>query len=235
MTTRKPLIICDFDGTITMNDNIISIMKTFAPPEWTALKDGVLSKTLSIKEGVGRMFGLLPSSLKEEITRFVLEDAKIREGFREFVAFVKEHELPFYVVSGGMDFFVYPLLEGIVEKDRIYCNHASFDSDYIHIDWPHSCKGTCSNQCGCCKPSVIHELSEPNQYIIMIGDSVTDVEAAKLSDLCFARDYLLNECRERNLNHLPYQDFTEIRKDIENVTEVQEWLQINNAGESSLK
>ncbi len=123
MTTRKPLIICDFDGTITMNDNIISIMKTFAPPEWTALKDGVLSKTLSIKEGVGRMFGLLPSSLKEEITRFVLEDAKIREGFREFVAFVKEHELPFYVVSGGMDFFVYPLLEGIVEKDRIYCNH----------------------------------------------------------------------------------------------------------------
>ncbi|MCY8364980.1 hypothetical protein MOC90_21185, partial [Bacillus spizizenii] len=23
MTTRKPLIICDFDGTITMNDNII--------------------------------------------------------------------------------------------------------------------------------------------------------------------------------------------------------------------
>ncbi|MCY7781558.1 MULTISPECIES: 2-hydroxy-3-keto-5-methylthiopentenyl-1-phosphate phosphatase [unclassified Bacillus (in: firmicutes)] len=235
MMTRKPLIICDFDGTITMNDNIISIMKTFAPPEWTALKDGVLSKTLSIKEGVGQMFGLLPSRLKDEITRFVLQDAKIREGFREFVAFVKENEIPFYVVSGGMDFFVYPLLEGIVEKDRIYCNHASFDKDYIHIDWPHSCKGTCSNQCGCCKPSVIQELSEPNQYIIMIGDSVTDVEAAKLSDLCFARDYLLNECREHHLNHLPYQDFNEIRKDIENVTEVQKWLQNKSAGKSSLK
>ncbi|AOY06976.1 2-hydroxy-3-keto-5-methylthiopentenyl-1-phosphate phosphatase [Bacillus subtilis] len=235
MTTRKPFIICDFDGTITMNDNIINIMKTFAPPEWVALKDGVLSKTLSIKEGVGRMFGLLPSRLKEEITSFVLEDAKIREGFREFVAFINEQEIPFYVISGGMDFFVYPLLEGIVEKDRIYCNHASFDNDYIHIDWPHSCKGTCSNQCGCCKPSVIHELSEPNQYIIMIGDSVTDVEAAKLSDLCFARDYLLNECREKNLNHLPYQDFYEIRKEIENVKEVQEWLQNKNAGESSLK
>lgn len=82
---------------------------------------------------------------------------------------------------------------------------------------------------------MIHELAEPNQYIIMIGDSVTDVEAAKLSDLCFARDYLLNECRERNLNYLPYQDFYEIRKDIENVTEVQEWLQNKNAGENLLK
>lgn len=232
MTSQKPLIISDFDGTITMNDNIINIMRTFAPPEWTALKDGVLSKTMSIQEGVGRMFGLLPSSLKEEITRFVIEDAKIRDGFQEFVAFVNEHELPFYVVSGGMDFFVYPLLEGIVEKDHIYCNRASFENEFIHIDWPHSCKGTCTNQCGCCKPTVINELCEPDQYIIMIGDSVTDVEAAKLSDLCFARDYLLNECKEHHLNHMPYHDFHEIKKAIEDVTEVKKWLQNKSAGES---
>ncbi len=29
--TRTPLIICDFDGTVTMNDNIVSMMKEFAP------------------------------------------------------------------------------------------------------------------------------------------------------------------------------------------------------------
>lgn len=116
MTTRKPFVICDFDGTITMNDNIINIMKTFAPPEWVALKDGVLSKTLSIKEGVGRMFGLLPSRLKEEITSFVLEDAKIREGFREFVAFINEHEIPFYVISGGMDFLYILCLKALWRK-----------------------------------------------------------------------------------------------------------------------
>ncbi|MBV2240774.1 2-hydroxy-3-keto-5-methylthiopentenyl-1-phosphate phosphatase [Bacillus inaquosorum] len=235
MTTRKPLIICDFDGTITMNDNIISIMKTFAPPEWTALKDGVLSKTLSIKEGVGRMFGLLPSSLKEEITRFVLEDAKIREGFREFVAFVKEHELPFYVVSGGMDFLCIHCLKALWRKIVFIATMRHLTVTIFILTGLILAREHAKNQCGHCKPSVIHELSEPNQYIIMIGDSVTDVEAAKLSDLCFARDYLLNECRERNLNHLPYQDFNEIRKDIENVTEVQEWSQNKNAGESSLK
>lgn len=79
--TRTPLIICDFDGTVTMNDNIVSMMKQFAPPEWLELKDGVLSKSISIQEGVGRMFGLLPSSLKEELTGFILKDAKIRDGF----------------------------------------------------------------------------------------------------------------------------------------------------------
>lgn len=41
---KKPIVCCDFDGTITKNDNIIRIMKQFAPSEWTKLKDGVLSK-----------------------------------------------------------------------------------------------------------------------------------------------------------------------------------------------
>ncbi|MCY9134042.1 2-hydroxy-3-keto-5-methylthiopentenyl-1-phosphate phosphatase [Bacillus atrophaeus] len=228
--TKNPLIICDFDGTITMNDNIVSIMKEFAPPEWAALKDGVLSKEVTIEEGVGQMFGLLPSNMKEEITRFVLQDAKIRDGFREFVSFVNQHELPFYVVSGGMDFFVYPLLDGIVDRDRIYCNHASFENDHIHIKWPHSCDSLCTNGCGCCKPSVIRQLSEKAEFVIMIGDSVTDVEAAKLSDICFARDYLLNECVQLGLQHLPYQNFYEVKSGIENIGEVKAWIQNNSAG-----
>lgn len=228
--TRTPLIICDFDGTVTMNDNIVSMMKEFAPPEWLELKDGVLSKSLSIQEGVGRMFGLLPSSLKEELTDFILKDAKIRDGFLDFVSFVRSNDLPFYIVSGGMDFFVHPLLEGIVEKERIFCNHASFDNEYIHINWPHVCDGGCTNQCGCCKPSVIRKLSDQQNFLIMIGDSVTDLEAAKLSDMCFARDYLLTECKELGLRHLPFQDFHEVKTGIENIGEVQAWLQKKNAG-----
>lgn len=128
-----------------MNDNIISIMKIFVLLEWMVLKDGVLFKMLLIKEGVGWMFGFLLSRLKEEIIRYVLEDVKIREGFWEFVVFVKEYEFLFYIVSGGMDFFVYFLFEGIVEKDYIYCNYVLFDSDYIYIDWFYFCKGICRN------------------------------------------------------------------------------------------
>ena len=130
--TRTPLIICDFDGTVTMNDNIVSMMKEFAPPEWLELKDGVLSKAYQSKKE-SRMFGLLPSSLKEELTGFILKDAKIRDGFLDFVSFVRSNDLPFYIVSGEWT-FVHPLLEGIVEKERIFCNHASFDNEYIHID-----------------------------------------------------------------------------------------------------
>ncbi|GLF82781.1 2-hydroxy-3-keto-5-methylthiopentenyl-1-phosphate phosphatase [Bacillus safensis] len=230
---KKPIVCCDFDGTITKNDNIIRIMKQFAPSEWTKLKDGVLSKEITIQEGVGQMFQLLKSDQKDAIQSFILEDTEIREGFKQFVDEVKKADIPFYVLSGGMDFFVYPILEGIVDRDDIYCNHASFVEDHIQIEWPHACDKQCQNGCGCCKPSIIRKLTHEDDFIIMIGDSVTDVEAAKHADLTFARDYLLNECQELGLVHKEYDTFIDLQAQFVQIKEVKEWqTQRANAGRS---
>lgn len=37
-------VFCDFDGTITNNDNIMSIMEKFAPPEAEEVKNRILSQ-----------------------------------------------------------------------------------------------------------------------------------------------------------------------------------------------
>lgn len=213
---KKPVLICDFDGTVTKKDNIIAIMKQFAPAGWEELKEGVLTQRISIKEGVGKMFGLLPSSQKEEIIDFILHDAKIREGFADFVAYAKEAGIPLYIVSGGMDFFVKPILNGLVPDDYIYCNAADFSGEYIHIDWPHSCDDDCRNACGCCKPSIVRHIAK-GKDIIVIGDSITDLEAAKLADVVIARDLLLEKSRALGLTHKPFDTFYEV---IEHVKEV---------------
>lgn len=116
---KKPIVCCDFDGTITKNDNIIRIMKQFAPKEWTNWKDGVLAKEITIQEGVGQMFQLLTSDQKEAIRSFILEDTEIREGFEQFVDDVKKADIPFYVLSGGMDFLSIPSWKGLSNK-RIF-------------------------------------------------------------------------------------------------------------------
>ncbi|WP_408606635.1 2-hydroxy-3-keto-5-methylthiopentenyl-1-phosphate phosphatase [Domibacillus epiphyticus] len=213
---KNPVLICDFDGTVTKNDNIIAIMKQFAPDGWEELKDGVLSQRISIKEGVGKMFSLLSTSQKEEITEFILNDAKIREGFTEFVAYAKDAGIPLYIVSGGIDFFVRPLLKGLVPDDQVYCNMSDFSGDYIQIDWPHLCDEHCSNECGCCKPSIVREIAK-GKDIIVIGDSITDLEAAKLADFVVARDLLLEKCRSLGLHHKPFATFYDV---IDHVKEV---------------
>ncbi len=73
----------------TNSDNIIAIMKQFAPPEWESIKDDVLAQRVSIQEGVGQMFALLPVELKEDIISYILETSAIRDGFDDFIAYTR--------------------------------------------------------------------------------------------------------------------------------------------------
>ncbi|MFD1735525.1 2-hydroxy-3-keto-5-methylthiopentenyl-1-phosphate phosphatase [Bacillus salitolerans] len=218
---KKPVIFCDFDGTITETDNIIALMKHFAPPEWETIKDEILSQEISIKEGVEKLFSLLPSSLKEELVQFLKNHAEIREGFSRFVAYTKDHNIPLYIVSGGIDFFVYPLLTGLVETNSVYCNGSDFSGDYIKILWPNSCDQYCQNDCGCCKPSLIRKLADnPNHHIIVIGDSITDLEAAKLADTVIARDFLKETLITLNIPHFSFGSFDDVVEVLDSQIEV---------------
>ncbi|MEH7386739.1 2-hydroxy-3-keto-5-methylthiopentenyl-1-phosphate phosphatase [Bacillus sp. JJ1521] len=209
---NKPFIFCDFDGTITNTDNIIAIMKKFAPPEWEKIKDQVLSQEIPIQKGVSKMFSLLPSGWRGEITDYILNHAEIRDGFKEFVAFTKEQGIPLYVVSGGIDFFVEPLLEGLIAKEQIYCNKSDFSNERIDILWPYTCDAECTNECGCCKPTLIRKLSNQDVYKIVIGDSITDLQAAKLADKVIARDFLIEKCEELGIEHSSFHSFFDVIK-----------------------
>jgi 2-hydroxy-3-keto-5-methylthiopentenyl-1-phosphate phosphatase len=215
--SKQPIIFCDFDGTITKSDNIVSIMKHFAPPEWEALKDGVISQNISVKEGVSKMFSLLPSTLKEDITQYVKEIGVLRSGFAEFITYTKEQNIPLYIVSGGIDFFVYPILDSYIDRDHIYCNASDFSEETINIIWPHSCDKDCSNDCGCCKPSILRQFDSEHYEKIVIGDSITDLQAAKIADRVYARDFLIQKCEEIQIPYTPFERFTEIIQDLKGV------------------
>ncbi|KMQ09793.1 MULTISPECIES: 2-hydroxy-3-keto-5-methylthiopentenyl-1-phosphate phosphatase [Bacillus cereus group] len=213
-------VFCDFDGTITNNDNIMSIMEKFAPPEAEEVKNRILSQELSIQEGVSQLFQLIPTHLRDNIIQFLKETAEIRSGFHEFIQFVKENNISFYVISGGMDFFVYPLLQGIIPKEQIYCNETDFSKEFITVKWPHSCDDHCQNYCGLCKSSLIRKLSDTNDFHIVIGDSITDLQAAKQADKVFARDFLITKCEENHIAYTPFETFQDVQAELKLLLEV---------------
>jgi 2-hydroxy-3-keto-5-methylthiopentenyl-1-phosphate phosphatase len=218
---KRPVIYCDFDGTITESDNIIAIMKKFAPANWEEIKDQILSQKISISEGVGKLFSELPSNQRDEITKFAIENAKIREGFSEFVEFARTENIPLYIVSGGIDFFVYPILEKFGPFEGIYCNNSDFSGENIKILWPYTCDSSCQNECGCCKPSIIRKINKDEEcFTIVIGDSVTDLEAAKQADYVLARDLLEEKCSEWGLNYNGFTTFHDCIDEIKSRIEV---------------
>ncbi|MGF2619845.1 2-hydroxy-3-keto-5-methylthiopentenyl-1-phosphate phosphatase [Bacillus cereus] len=213
-------VFCDFDGTITNNDNIMSIMEKFAPPEAEEVKNRILSQELSIQEGVSQLFQLISTNLHDEIIQFLIETAEIRNGFHEFIQFVNENNISFYVISGGMDFFVYPLLQGLIPKEQIYCNETDFSNEYITVNWPHPCDRHCQNHCGLCKSSLIRKLSDTNDFHIVIGDSITDLQAAKQADKVFARDFLITKCEENHISYTTFETFHDVQTELKHLLEV---------------
>jgi 2-hydroxy-3-keto-5-methylthiopentenyl-1-phosphate phosphatase len=208
---NKLVIFCDFDGTITNQDNIISIMKKFAPPEYLPIKENILGQRQSIREGVAEMFDLLPVSLKDQIISYLLEQAQIRDGFAEFVSYTKKHNIPLYIVSGGIDFFVHPMLEKFRPFSGVYCNESDFSGESIKILFSHGCDEQCTSQgCGCCKPSIIRKLQRSDALNVVIGDSITDLEAAKLADIVIARDFLIEKCEELHISYEPFENFQDV-------------------------
>ncbi|WP_407637556.1 2-hydroxy-3-keto-5-methylthiopentenyl-1-phosphate phosphatase [Cohnella kolymensis] len=208
---RPPVLFCDFDGTITLSDNIVAVMQHFQPHGWEDIVKDIVNESKSIQQGVGEMFALLPSSMKEEVTSYILANAGIRSGFPELLEWCREHNVPFYVTSGGIDFFVYPLLAPFgIPADHIYCNGSDFTGDNIRITWPHTCDDHCDNNCGMCKTTVIRQFPETEYFRILIGDSITDFAGAKLADLVFSRSHLTEKCRELGLPHIPFGTFHDI-------------------------
>lgn len=208
---KQPVIFCDFDGTITKQDNIIAIVRHFQPEGWDRIVEQVIGRQISIREGVGRLFALMPSSRREEIVRFAVDRAEIREGFESLLQYCKQESIEFLVTSGGIDFFVHPLLAPFgLDKERIYCNVADFSGEQIEIVWPHPCDAHCDNDCGMCKVRIIRTYCADKYYRIMIGDSVTDFAGAKLADLVFARSHLIEECENSGIPYVPFETFDEI-------------------------
>jgi 2-hydroxy-3-keto-5-methylthiopentenyl-1-phosphate phosphatase len=208
---KKRVIFCDFDGTITINDNIIAIMKHFQPAGWEDIVEKLMDQTITIQKAIGSMFALLPSTQKDEVIRFALDNMQIRSGFNELLHYCQENDIEFLVTSGGIDFFVYPTLSPFgIKAERIYCNESDFSGQQIAILWPHPCDDACDQGCGMCKTTLIRSYS-PEQYTrIMIGDSITDFAGAKLADYVFARSHLAAQCKKLQMPFYAYENFFEV-------------------------
>lgn len=194
-----------------MNDNIIAIMRHFNPEGWEAIVNQIVDRSLSIMQGVGQLFQLLPTSMMNEVIDYAISNAIIRPGFADLLQLCKDEGIEFLVTSGGIDFFVYPILaEFGIPKEHIYCNQSDFNGDHILITWPNPCDGQCTNECGMCKPSIIRKYPTSDYYHILIGDSITDFEGAKIANQVYARSHLIDRCAELQIAYTPFETFFDV-------------------------
>lgn len=205
MTPRA--IFCDFDGTISGGETFVRVLKTYAPDLAQNLIPKIQSFEITLVEGVTRMLHSIPSSNWESIVS-CCDDVPLRPGFAELVHWSNTNDIPFVVVSGGLQAMIERKLGPL--KDEVTAIHAvSIDASekYLRVISPFS-----DDVELVAKVRVMERY--PATERVAIGDSTTDVRMAQVAEHVFARDRLVTYLTERNVGFNAWGDFHDVRKSL---------------------
>ncbi|MBK3332056.1 MtnX-like HAD-IB family phosphatase [Persephonella atlantica] len=183
----KAIFFSDFDGTVTKKDVIESIMSYFAPPHWKNIHNSLIRGKLDIDVGIRMMFNLIPCDSKEEIIKWCLENVELREGFGEFLQYLNSKGVHFVILSGGLDFYIYPLLHRYLNLiHKIHCNRFRCYNGKMDLFFTYRCNCKCRRNCGTCKLYVIQKYYKNYSLKFYAGDGITDLDACQYNDIIFS-------------------------------------------------
>lgn len=205
------VVLCDFDGTISVKDVTDSLLERFANPEWEEIEEAWKEGLISSQECMAEQYGLIKAS-REELEVF-LGKVEIDPYFPEFLRFCNRFKHRFAVVSDGFDFYIERILKRYGLQDvEVFANHLEWAEDGIKTFFPHT-NDECPT-CGNCKTNIFHSFKGPRNHVVYIGDGWSDRCIARESDTIFAKGKLIAFCHENSVPYIPYLTFADILKEM---------------------
>ncbi len=210
MSEKKPVIFCDFDGTFTEKDIGYRMFSFFSGGRNRELVDNWKKGLISSRDCLLKEAAMLSSSL-DEIYAF-LDNFRLAPGVTDFYTLVRNHDIPFSIVSDGIDIYINYILNKYGFGEIKYCcNRGTIRNNRLHLEFVYD-NYDCL-RCGCCKGArIIDQVGSENKNwnVIFIGDGLSDICAVPQADMIYARGDLLNYCREEDLNAVEYENFFDI-------------------------
>lgn len=209
----KPLVFCDFDGTITQLDVTDEILARFAHPSWREVEQAWACGSIGSRECLERQMALVEASAAE--LNALIDAVPVDPHLVRFVRFVEARRLPFYVLSDSFDYVVRRVLKraginGCLRNGtRFFASALRIQGRRWITSFPHSAL-PCEHGCATCKAEIMRRLGSGRSPIVFIGDGLSDRFAVEEADLVFAKRQLLAYCREEGIACRPFETFGEI-------------------------
>lgn len=200
-------VLCDFDGTIALEDVTDSILERFALDGWQDIeaewKDGVIGS----RECMAKQVALIRAT-KVELDDH-LDQVAIDPAFPAFVAFCQAADVPLTVVSDGLDYAIRRILgrSGVNDLPILANRLETAGPRHYRLSFPHA-NAACANASGTCKCKIAETQTAGQALSLLIGDGASDMCAAGSVDLVFAKDKLLAYCRDKGLPFVAFRDFS---------------------------
>ena len=199
-------ILCDFDGTIAIDDTMAGILDAFASPAWHEIDKQMTDGAFGSREARTRQTVLLHAA-QPDVERY-LETVRIDSGFPTFLAETSKAGLPLTLVSDGYEIAVTQVFarNGIENLD-VLANTLLFQDGKCDVAFPFA-DPDCAVEAGLCKCAAMGRLR--NRKSVMIGNGFSDFCTSGAADFVFAKDELAEHCRGENIPHFRFERFEDL-------------------------
>jgi len=187
MGKSRPLIFCDFDGTIANDDVGYQLFHKFSGGQIEQLIPDWKSGRLSNREVLEKEAAMVTGS-KEDILDFV-DKMELDPTFAPFVELCEKNNFKPVVLSEGLDFYINSILKNYsLEHLEVMSNIGIIENNSMRIEFPY--KNIKCTRCGCCKGERIDEYrakAGSDAVVVFVGDGYSDKCAAARVDILFAK------------------------------------------------
>ena len=208
----KTLVQCDFDGTITQEDQSFLLLDTFANGNWRQWLTEYRQGKISVSAFNTKAFGMIKTD-RQTLVDFVKRKMKIRAGFHELVAHCRRKGFRFVIVSNGLDFYIEKILRDVGMADiEVFTAQTRFSPGGIEVKYT----GPDGNQLrNDFKKAYTRLFLRSGYRVVYVGNGISDIPPARLAHHIFARDELLAYCKETNLNCTSFVDLNDVVRGLE--------------------
>jgi len=201
-------ILCDFDGTVSVEDITDSLLERFARPGWQAVEQAWRRGEIGSHDCMAEQVALLDAS-REEIDAH-LDNMMIDRAFPAFVDSVESAGIPLAIVSDGLDYAIRRILgsHGLGRLPVIANRLEVVGPRDWRLDFPFG-SPSCRIASGNCKCACAGRARDEQRRVLLIGDGASDFCVAAEADLVFAKHRLIEHCRAAGIPYVPVTGFAD--------------------------
>jgi len=197
--TLRPVLVLDWDGTVTEIDTLHMVNERFGDPELFGALEDELGRRLTLDEVIAREIATVTAPLAE-VVEYLRAEVRVRAGFRELV---DEHD-PLIVSAGFCE-----LIEPILDRERLSVPVVANRIEPSPDGWRAVFLERAA--CAVCGEPCKREALAGNGPFAYVGDGVSDRCVSLAADRVFARDGLARWLDEQGVAYEPFEDFVDVR------------------------
>jgi len=209
----KRLILCDFDGTISLRDMGYVLLNRFSSGDWEAIDRDFCEGKIGSREAYSRIAEIIRGDQKG-IRDFVQENSEIDPYFVSFYHYCGEKGIDVKIVSDGLDFYIKILLElHHLSEIPFYANRTRFHpGGRMQFSFPFASEEC--GLCGTCKKKLVQIHRDQYDSIVFVGNGLSDRCGAREADFVFAKGSLYQHCIREDITCHFFENFEEILSDL---------------------